>query len=133
MSTYTKFIIPLIFIGILGSGLISCSSETNNDNNSSKTLRHVVFFSFTEETPDDVVDEIGQTLIALEESIEVIESLEWGESIAEGQEYSHCLLVNFNSEEDLDIYGPHPEHQKFIEDYKKYFAKVAVVDYWTSE
>ncbi len=129
MNTYIKFIIPLILMGLFGSGLISDNSKINNP--PPEILRHVVFFSFTDDTPEDVVEEIGQSLMALEESIEVIESLEWGESIAEGQEFSHCLIVNFNSEEDLGIYGPHPDHQKFIEDYKEHFAKVSVVDYWT--
>lgn len=101
------------------------------ENTSQKMLRHVVFFSFTDDASEADINDIGQTLMALEDSIDAIQSLEWGKNITNGQTYSHCLLVNFKSEEDLAVYADHPEHLKFIDDYKQFFEQVTEIDYWT--
>ena len=66
------------------------------------------------------------------DQIDVIQDLEWGTDLNEGarsQGLTHCLLMTFNSKEELEIYLPHPKHEAFKELAIPHIAKLTVVDY----
>ncbi len=80
-----------------------------------KVLRHVVLFNFTDSATDDNIKEIEQAFAGLPERIPEIHDFEWGtnnspEGLDKG--LSHCFFVTFLSEEDRAIYLPHPAHLK---------------------
>ena len=99
-----------------------------------KRLRHMVIFKFNEDSSTEDVDRLNKSFIALADSISVIQDFEWGLNDSPEnfhQDFTHCYLVTFASEEDRDsIYAPHPAHQAFVESLGPHLEKVFVVDYW---
>jgi hypothetical protein len=96
-------------------------------------LRHVVLFAFRTDTSLDEVKSIEQTFAVLPAAIPEIAGFEWGtdvsvENLAQG--YTHCFVVTFRSEQDRDVYLPHPAHQAFVALVGPHIEKVLVVDFW---
>lgn len=132
------------FICILGV-IVACNS-TNHETPSSgvdeviveqkapmELLRHVVLFKFNDEATPEIVTEIEESFAGLADKIPAIHSFEWGinnspEGLSKG--LTHCFLVTFASEEDRQIYLPHPDHQDFVKFIGPYVDDVTVVDYW---
>jgi len=72
----------------------------------------------------------------LKQHIPVIQDFEWGLNDSPEdfhQDFTHCYLITFKSEEDRDsIYTPHPKHQEFVASLQPHLEKVFVVDYWAN-
>lgn len=88
---------------------------------------------FHEESSKTDIDNIVNAFLKLKDSIPQIEAMEWGTDVSpEGlqQGITHAFLLTFASEEDRDIYLPHPEHTKFSEQVKPHLVAITVVDYW---
>ena len=101
-----------------------------------KALRHVVMFKFKDESSAEDVQKVVDAFMELSSKIDVIEDLEWGtnnspEGLAQG--FTHCFFVTFKSEEDRDIYLPHPEHKAFVDVLGPHLDKVLVLDYWATK
>lgn len=98
-----------------------------------KALRHVVLFKFKDESSTEDIQKVVDAFMELPDKIDVIQDIEWGtdnspEGLAQG--FTHCFFVTFASEEDRDIYLPHPEHKAFVDILGPHLDKVLVVDYW---
>lgn len=96
-------------------------------------LRHVVIFAWKKETPAEKIVEIEAAFCALSAKIDTISSFEWGTDVSvEGltKGMTHCFLVSFRSEEDRDIYLPHPDHTAFVKLVEPHIQDVLVLDYW---
>lgn len=98
-----------------------------------KALRHVVLFKFKDESSPEEIQKVVDAFMELPDKIEIIQDIEWGtnnspEGLAQG--FTHCFFVTFASEEDRDIYLPHPEHKAFVDILGPHLDKVLVVDYW---
>jgi hypothetical protein len=96
-------------------------------------LRHVVLLSFKEDSSPEDIKKVEDAFIALQEKIPQIRDFEWGtnnspEGLNKG--LTHCFLVTFESEEDREIYLPHPDHQAFVEVLSPHMEDVTVIDYW---
>ena len=81
-----------------------------------KLLRHVVLIKFKEGTSSSDMVKVEDAFGALEDKIPEIRGYEWGiNNSPEGADkgFTHCFFVTFGSEEDRDIYLPHPDHQDF--------------------
>ncbi|MCH6235459.1 Dabb family protein [Cognataquiflexum rubidum] len=99
-----------------------------------KALRHVVLFKFKDGTAEADIQKVVDAFTALPSKIDVIKSIEWGTNNSpEGldQGFTHCFFLTFASEEDRDIYLPHPDHKAFGAVLGPHLDKVLVVDYWT--
>ncbi|WP_020567193.1 Dabb family protein [Neolewinella persica] len=138
---YLFFALPLF--------LLSCSSEPAPETTQETTtdlsvdmaaaapdslLRHVVMFSFNEESYPDGVAEVEQAFIDLADKIPQIHDFEWGtnnspEGLDKG--LTHIFFVTFKSEADRAVYLPHPDHQAFVELLGPHLKDVLVLDYWT--
>lgn len=97
-------------------------------------LRHVVLFSFVDDTPEEKLREVEAAFAALPGKIDAIYDFEWGtdvsvEGIAQG--YTHCFFVTFRSEADRAVYLPHPDHKAFGTLIRPHIENVLVIDYWT--
>lgn len=107
-----------------------------NTEKKNKFLRHVVLFKFNDDAPKKEVEKINKSFNALSKSIPVIQDFEWGLNDSPEdfhQDFTHCYMVTFASENDRDsIYTPHPNHQAFVASLQPYLEKVFVVDYWTN-
>ncbi len=101
-----------------------------------KVLRHVVLFKFKDEASEEDVNQLNKSFNALPDAIPVIKDFEWGINDSPEnfhQDFTHCYLLTFGSEEDRDsVYTPHPQHQAFVASLQPHLEKVFVVDYWTN-
>jgi hypothetical protein len=101
-----------------------------------KLLRHVVIFKFNDDAPKEEVEKINKHFGELKQHIPVIQDFEWGLNDSPEdfhQDFTHCYLITFKSEEDRDsIYTPHPKHQEFVASLQPHLEKVFVVDYWAN-
>lgn len=124
----------IICLVVLTGFWISGSDDykTNTQTTQAQVLRHVVFFDFTDQATDSVLNSLGNELTDLQKTVDSVRDIEWGANInkTEDTEYTHCLLVTFNSEEGLKEYNEHPDHLSIVEKHKKYLQKMAEVDYW---
>ncbi len=135
------FSIALILI--LAAGCQSGENKETNDNPKEMKetvsadkplLRHVVLFSFKEESSASDIAEVEKAFIGLQEKIPQIVDFEWGtnnspEGLNNG--LTHCFFLTFESEADRDIYLPHPAHKEFGGVLGPHLKDVTVVDYWT--
>jgi hypothetical protein len=109
------------------------TSPNENVNMDNPLLRHVVLFKFKDETSPEDVKKVEDAFIALGDQIPQIRDFEWGtnnspEGLNKG--LTHCFLVTFGSEEDREIYLPHPAHKAFVDVLSPHLDDVTVVDYW---
>ena len=142
-SQFSQVVVILIFFSLC---FVSCQ-ETNSNaqtnvkskvlemDKKDKLLRHVVIFKFKEEASEAEVNKLNDAFNALPEAIPVIKDFEWGLNDSPEdfhQDFTHCYLLTFESEEDRDsIYAPHPTHKAFGESLGPHLEGVLVVDYWT--
>ena len=115
-------------------GLLSASPHAAES--PSKQLRHVVLVKFKDSATPEQVKEAEKLFAGLKGQIDEIEDFEWGTNNSpEGlsQDFTHCFLVTFKSEEARDAYLPHKAHLAFVEKVKPLFDKVLVVDYWAAK
>ncbi len=94
--------------------------------------RHVVFFKFKDDAPAEKVAAIEQAFVELSKKVETVTGFEWGTNVSpEGLNdgFTHCFLVTFKDKAGLEVYLPHPEHEKFVAQLKPLLDKVCVVDY----
>ncbi|MGI8792783.1 MAG: Dabb family protein [Acidimicrobiales bacterium] len=74
-------------------------------------IRHIVFFKFAEDAAA-VAAEGKAKLESLVGKVPQIRALEAGVNVVEADRaYDLALTVTFDSVDDLDAYGVHPEHQ----------------------
>ncbi len=112
------------------------TSTMKKPENKEKVLRHVVIFKFNDDAREEDVERLNQSFNALADAIPVVQDFEWGINDSPEnfhQDFTHCYLLTFASEEDRDsVYTPHPEHQAFVQSLQPHLEKVFVVDYWTN-
>ena len=99
-------------------------------------LRHVVMFSFLEESYPDGVTAVEDAFRELSAKIPEIHSFEWGinnspEGLDKG--FTHVFFVTFKSEADRAVYLPHPDHLAFVDVLKPHLDQVMVLDYWAKQ
>lgn len=100
-----------------------------------KKLRHIVLFKFKKTANESEIAKVETAFKALSTKIEQIEAFEWGLNISPenlNKGFTHGFLLTFNSEEDRDLYLPHPDHIAFGELIQPFLEDVLVVDYWTN-
>lgn len=95
-------------------------------------LRHVVLFDWKPETPPEKIREIEDAFCSLPEKIPEIVEFEWGTDVSvQGFDrgFTHCFVVTVASEEDRDVYLPHPDHAEFIALSRPHVEQLLVIDY----
>ncbi len=94
-------------------------------------IKHIVFFRFSDKQGNpERLPVLKSKIEALKDSIPEIEHIEAGINISNRpQAYDLALISDFRSEEDLEKYRVHPDHQALIEFLKSFDYEVAVADY----
>ena len=115
---------------------IPAAKTMNTAETKERLLRHVVIFKFKEESSEADVNKLNNAFNELAGNIPVVQDFEWGLNDSPEnfhQDFTHCYLLTFKSEEDRDsVYTPHPKHQAFVQSLQPHLEKVFVVDYWTN-
>jgi hypothetical protein len=99
-----------------------------------RKLRHVVAFKFKTQVSLEQQQKTTQAFYALQKKIPQIIEFEGGPDLYFQQKkdkFTHCFIVTVKSEQDLAIYGEHPDHKAFSKRVDPLLAEVMVVDYWT--
>ena len=98
-------------------------------------IKHIVFFRLQDEAEGHTKLEnaqiIKEGLLSLREKIDVLVSEEVGINIpnAKKTDYDVCLICEFRTWEDVDIYQNHPEHLAIVSFVKKVVTERRAVDF----
>ncbi len=91
---------------------------------------HIVMFKFKEENKALNMARVQKKLEDLEESIDVLKSMEVGINFNESERAMDMSLYStFESTRDLKTYQEHPAHQKVVELIREVTLESKVVDY----
>ena len=99
-------------------------------------LQHVVSFKFKSTAAPQDIKKVEQAFQGLKQKIPQIVSLEWGTNVSKEKKdkgFTHCFLLTFKTQEDLDAYVVHPEHKAFGKIVGPLLDDVFVIDFWARE
>jgi len=94
-------------------------------------VEHIVLFRWTEEASREAIDDAMAELRGLRGKIAGIVDLSCGVNFSDrAKGYTHGLVVRFTDRAALEAYGPHPEHQRVVQNLiKPIAADILAVDY----
>ena len=98
-----------------------------------RELKHAVFFKFKDDATQNAIKRVENAFAALPNQIDTIKSFEWGTNNSpekHDDQFTHCFMVTFDSEQGREKYLPHPDHKNFVEVLKPVLDKVRVLDFW---
>lgn len=128
MKSFLIFIFTLVVFAISSVWVVKAHSP------SERKLRHVVAFKFKPQVTLQQQQKATEEFYALQKKIPQIIEFEGGPDLSFDQKkgkFTHCFIVTVNNEQDLAIYGAHPDHKAFSKGVDPLLAEVMVVDYWT--
>ena len=99
-------------------------------------LQHVVSFKFKSSASSEDIKKVEDAFRALKEKIPQMVKLEWGTNVSKEKRdkgFTHCFIVTFKSEADLDTYIAHPDHKAFGKTLGPVLEDVFVIDFWTKD
>ena len=99
-------------------------------------LQHVVSFKFKSTATAQDITKVEKAFQALKQSIPQIVAFEWGTNVSKEKKdkgFTHCFILTFKSQEDLDAYLPHPEHKAFGKLVGPLLDDVFVIDFWSKQ
>ena len=101
-----------------------------------QALKHAVFFKFKDDAEPAAVRSVEEAFTALPSKVNSIKAFEWGKNNSpekHDDDFTHCFMVTFDSEEGRQEYLPHPDHTAFVELLKPVLDKVRVLDFWAEK
>ena len=99
-------------------------------------LQHVVSFKFKSTATAQDLKKVEEAFQGLKQKIPQIVSLEWGTNVSKEKKdkgFTHCFILTFKNEQDLDTYIAHPEHKAFGKIVGPLLDDVFVIDFWAKE
>ncbi len=114
--------------------LTVCCFSFSSKNKTAKNLKHIVTVTFTDNAPQNEIDEVDNSFRALS-NLKMVRGYEWGIApiTDRNKENKHTYAFTFDSLEDLDKYATSPEHQKHIKVGVSITKKVDAVQYFVEE
>ena len=94
-------------------------------------IEHIVLFRWTDEASQEAKDKVIAELRSLKSKIPGIIDLSCGANFSDrAKGYTHGLVVRFADRAALQAYGPHPEHQRIVQNLiKPIAADILALDY----
>ena len=94
-------------------------------------VEHIVLFRWNADATPDAIESAITELRALKTKIPGILDLTCGANFTDrGKDFTHGLIVRFTDKAALDAYGPHPEHQRVVQNFINPFrADILALDY----
>ena len=81
-------------------------------------IEHIVLFRWTDEASQEAKDGAVEELRKLKGKIPGIVDLSCGANFSDrAKGYTHGLVVRFKDRAALEVYGPHPEHQRVVQNF----------------
>ena len=97
-------------------------------------LQHVVCFKFKTTATAQDIKKVEQAFQGLKQKIPQVVSLEWGTNVSKENKdkgFTHCFILTFKSQKDLDAYIVHPGHKAFVTLVGPLLDDVFVIDFWS--
>lgn len=100
-------------------------------------IKHIVMWTLKDEykgkPKDEIANELKKRLLALENKIDLIKSIEVGiNAIHPEKNHDVVLITEFDSFDDLANYSTHPDHMNVVDFVKEISTGRAAVDYHIS-
>src|SRR3954463_11252437 len=94
-------------------------------------VEHILLMRWTEEASQEAIDSALSELRGLKGKIAGIVELSCGANFSErAKGYTHGLAVRFTDRAALEAYGPHPEHQRVVQNFiSPIRADILALDY----
>lgn len=94
-------------------------------------IEHIVLFQWTPDTSAEAIAKVVTEMRALKGQIPGVLDLTCGENFCpRSQGFTHALVVRFENRAALGAYGPHPEHQRVVQEFiNSIRANTLAVDY----
>ena len=94
-------------------------------------IEHIVLFRWTKEASQEAIDSAAAEMRKLKDKIPSIVDLSCGENFSDrAKGYTHGLVVRFRDRSTLQGYGPHPEHQRVLQQFiNPIRADILALDY----
>jgi hypothetical protein len=93
-------------------------------------VEHLVWFRLNDDVTPEQKEGMKNALRALKNQIDGIEHIAVGEDFSgRSRGFQLGLVVRFASREALEIYGPHPAHQAFVNGHKHLWNDVMALDF----
>jgi hypothetical protein len=118
---------------ILGTLLISAMLTNAR---AADRLQHVVSFKFKPTATAQDITKVEEAFRALKQSVTQIAAFEWGTNVSKEKKdkgFTHCYILTFKSQQDLDAYIVHPEHKAFGKLVGPLLDDVFVIDFWSKK
>ena len=81
-------------------------------------IEHVVLMRWREDASREAIERVIVELRGLKDKIPSIVDLSCGTNFSDRSNgYTHGLVVRFKDRAGLDEYGPHPEHQRVVQNF----------------
>src|SRR5438445_12019326 len=122
MKILTNLLCPITILGL-----------TMNANAADK-LQHVVSLKFKAAAAPGDIKKVEAAFEALKQKIPQIVSLEWGTNVSKEKKdkgFTHCFILSFKSEKDLDAYFAHPDHKAFGKIVGPVLDDVVGINFWS--
>lgn len=114
--------------------MFAATFTVNAQSKPQKFFKHIVTVTFTENAPQNEIDEVDTSFKGLAK-LKVVKGYEWGIApiTDRNKENKHTYAFTFASLEDLDKYATSPEHQKHIKVGVTITKRVEAVQYFVEK
>ena len=94
-------------------------------------IEHIVLFRWTDAAGGKAIETVMTELRGLKNKIPGIVDLSCGANFCDrAKGFTHGLVVRFTDRASLEAYGPHPEHQRVVQNLiKPIAADILALDY----
>src|SRR5262245_19789360 len=94
-------------------------------------VEHIVLFRWSEDASQEAIDSVVAELRGLKHKIAGVVDLSCGAHLSDrAKGYTHGLVVRFMDRAALEAYGPHPEHQRVVQNFiNPIRADILALDY----
>ncbi len=99
-------------------------------------VQHVVCLKFKEGTSHDDIRKVEDAFRALKTKINIVLTLEWGTNVSKenrAKGFTHCFILKFADEKDVNAYIAHPDHKAFGALLGPVLDDVFVIDFHSKE
>jgi hypothetical protein len=99
-------------------------------------LQHVVSFKFKSTATPEQIKKVEDAFRGLKEKISEIVHLEWGTNVSKEKHdkgFTHCFILTFKNQKDLDAYIVHTDHKAFANGLGPILEDVFVIDFWAKD
>lgn len=124
----------VLTLGLLGVWALSGAAADKPPK--SGKLQHVVAVKFKSSATPQQIQQVETAFRALKKKIPQVKDFQWGTNVSRenlNRGFTHCWVLSFKSEADLQAYIKHPEHQAFVELLRPVLDEVFVIDFWAQK